>query len=103
MVPKITQKPPNFKRLLVPKRAHLHWAQDQGAGSDKNKDIDCTPIGALALPHFRSSQGPLQKNQARGEEGVLRTLYLEKEKKFALPLLCCRDILRGIIFKRAAR
>ena len=31
MVPKITQKPPNFKRLLVPKRAHLHWAQDQGA------------------------------------------------------------------------
>ena len=29
-VPKITQKPPNFKRLLVPKRAHLHWAQDQG-------------------------------------------------------------------------
>ena len=30
LVPKITQKPPNFKRLLVPKRAHLHWAQDQG-------------------------------------------------------------------------
>ena len=30
-VPKNTQKPPNFKRLLVPKRAHLHWAQDQGA------------------------------------------------------------------------
>ena len=69
----------------------------------KNKDMDCTPIGALALPHFRSSQGPLQKNQARGEKGVLRALYLEKEKKFALPLLPCRDILRGIIFKRAAR
>ena len=31
MVPKITQKPLNFKRLLVPKRAHLHWAKDQGA------------------------------------------------------------------------
>ena len=30
MVPKNAQKPPNFKRLLVPKRAHLHWAQDQG-------------------------------------------------------------------------
>ena len=30
LVPKITQKPPNFKRLHVPKRAHLHWAQDQG-------------------------------------------------------------------------
>ena len=71
-------------------------------GSDKNKDMDCTPIGALALPHFRSSQGPLQKKKARGEEGVLRALYLEKEKKFALPLLCCWDILRGIIFKRAA-
>ena len=68
----------------------------------KDKDRGCTPIGALALPHFRSSQGPLQKNQARGEEGVLRALYLEKEKKFALPPLCCWDILRGIIFKRAA-
>ena len=33
LVPKITQKPPNFKRLLVPKRAHLHWAQDQGAAA----------------------------------------------------------------------
>ena len=30
MVPKNAQKPPNFKRLLVPKLAHLHWAQDQG-------------------------------------------------------------------------
>ena len=30
MVPKNAHKPPNFKRLLVPKRAHLHWAQDQG-------------------------------------------------------------------------
>jgi len=31
LVPKNAHKPPNFKRLLVPKRAHLHWAQDQGA------------------------------------------------------------------------
>ena len=37
MVPKNAQKPPNFKRLLVPKRAHLHWAQDQG---DKSMEVE---------------------------------------------------------------
>ena len=40
MVPKNAQKPPNFKRLLVPKRAHLHWAQDQGEMGKATFDVD---------------------------------------------------------------
>ena len=106
-------------------------------GSDKNKDMDCTPIDALALLHFKDKHkykdkacapiggrqkqrhglytdwctgtaalpeqpGASPEESGWGEEGVLRALYLEKEKKFALPPLCCWDILRGIIFKRAA-
>ena len=39
MVPKNAQKPPNFKRLLVPKRAHLHWPQDQGVVRLKGKYV----------------------------------------------------------------
>ena len=58
----------------------------------------CT--GTAALPE---QPGASPEESGPGEKGVLRALYLEKEKKFALPLLPCRDILRGIIFKRAAR
>ena len=57
MVPKNAQKPPNFKRLLVPKRTHLHWAQDQGDTAGLSRLLMISRYSRYNVAHrlFRSA------------------------------------------------
>jgi len=58
LVPKNAQKPPNFKRLLVPKRAHLHWAQDQGGSQGHQGD---PMVGLMSLFMIHRAYVPVYK------------------------------------------
>ena len=62
MVPKNAQKPPNFKRLLVPKRAHLHWAQDQGVDNVKAGN---SLLQVSELPNQNKQSKPNLPNQTK--------------------------------------
>ena len=58
-VPRIPQQPPNFMRLLVPKHALLHWAQDQGVicseGCEESESAGLNALKVWSDPRLRRS------------------------------------------------